>query len=287
MLGKKVFDKLRTDGNYELYTAARSADLNSSNHYICDLQEPGKLKDIIKEIKPAIVINCSGITNIKFCQEHKEYAQQVHTGSTSVITENIDTGCYYLHISTDSVFDGNIGNYTEEASLHPLNYYAQSKAEGDKVALKNHQRSLILRVNIYGVNSPGQNSLMEWGIKSFLKRGKIAGYDNVIFNPLYTGQLSEIILYLLNHQQYGILNVGCKEKYSKYQFLRELQSLLEVDDSLLQKSIYTADDQEIKRPLNTTLDLAKFSSFYPLPSIIDGIKEAIEEFKKNIMSVKK
>jgi dTDP-4-dehydrorhamnose reductase len=287
MLGKKVFNGLRTDGNYELYTASRNIDLNSSNHYICDLKEQDKVRNIIKEINPGIVINCSGITNLQFCEENKEYTHRVHVASTSVITKSITKDCYYLHISTDSVFDGNVGNYTEADNLHPLNYYAQSKAEGDKAALKNHQNSLILRVNIFGASSPGQNSLMEWGIKSFLKKEKIFGYDNIIFNPLYTGQLSEIILYLLSHRQYGILNVGCKEKYSKYQFLKEVQSSLAIDDNLLQRSVYTSEGQAIKRPLNTTLDLTKFSSWYDLPSIIDGIKDGIDEFKRNIKTVEK
>jgi hypothetical protein len=56
---------------------------------------------------------------------------------------------------------------------------------------------------------------------------------------------------------------------------------LGADNDLLLKANYNSDDQEIKRPLNTTLDLSRFSKFYNVPSIIDGIGEAIEEFKKN------
>lgn len=281
MLGKKVFNDFKNYQKYELHTITRSANPDSLNHHICDLKDSNELQVIINTINPDVAINCSGITNLRLCEEDKKYAHQVHVESTSVITKCINKDCYYLHISTDSVFDGKNGEYTETDRPYPLNYYAQSKLDGDKVAMANHENTLILRVNIFGVNSPGGNSLMEWGIKNFLKKENIVGYDNVFFNPLYAGQLSKLILYLMDNRQFDIFNIGCKERYSKYLFLKEVLYLVGGDDNLLKKASYSTDGQKIKRPLNTTLNLTRLSSFYEVPLITDGIKEAIADFLKS------
>jgi dTDP-4-dehydrorhamnose reductase len=82
-------------------------------------------------------------------------------------------GIRMVHFSTDAVFDGTIGCYTETDQPNPINHYAFTKVEGERAVLAANPDALIARVNFYGWSLRGQRSLAEYFFYSFPKASRL------------------------------------------------------------------------------------------------------------------
>ena len=86
-----------------------------------------------------------------------------------------------LYISTDSVFDGGRGNYSETDTPGPVNAYAKTKLHGEREVLRQNPTALIARVNFYGWNAQEKHSLAEWLLQQFTLGKLVPGFSDVFF----------------------------------------------------------------------------------------------------------
>jgi len=279
MLGKSVASLFRNEKQFHLTTLSRSAGVGQDDHYQCDLTEHRGLGLLVAAIRPDLVINCSGIVDLGLCEANRDYARQVHVESTRVICSNLLQEALYIHISTDSVFDGLKGDYSENDVPHPLNYYAESKLAGEIAAMTTHPNTIVLRCNMYGLHSSAKKSLAEWALSSISAGLPVTGFTNVWFNPLHTKQLSDIILALSKTDYRGILNAGCLEYISKYEFLRTVARAIPAVEGYQVLSGEYQPGAGVARPLNTTLNTTTLASVCSVPAFCDGIDLLLSEFK--------
>ena len=133
------------------------------------------------------------------CEVNREYVYNLHVSSTSQLA-NFDSVEKFIYISTDSLFDGQKGDYTESDLVNPLNYYAITKSKGEEVVLKSDKQYAVVRTNIIGFHKPLRNSLFEWAYKSLNEKAQIKGFTNVYFNPLCCLVLAQGISELLHRE---------------------------------------------------------------------------------------
>ncbi|WP_409068649.1 dTDP-4-dehydrorhamnose reductase family protein [Clostridium sp. FAM 1755] len=279
MLGKSIINDFKDDNRFEVYGISRRINekVNNYNRVITDITDNDQLIKILRRINPDVIIHCAANTNVDDCSDNKEYTYKLHVEATQTLAE---FNSRYIYISTDSVFDGQKGDYSEEDEINPLNYYATTKLEGERVSLNSNSKTLILRTNIYGFHLEEKNSLVEWALGNLLLDNKINGFNNVYFNPVYVGQLAKIIKKIVTSSNItGILNIGSKEYISKYEFLIRLAEVFNIYINLvIPKSI---DDIKfsVLRPRNTTLKLDKLQHILKeIPSIDEGIKELRKDY---------
>lgn len=283
MLGKDICSGLLAQDNLEVFGANRTEDVNLDKDHsiLCDITDFPELTNILEHINPDIIIHCAANVNVDGCEKDKEYAYKLNTESTRVLAAYNPINTKFIYISTDSVFDGETGDYKEEDETNPLNYYAWSKLQGEKFALKENPNSIVLRANIYGLHKSEGSSLVEWGLKSLKENKKILGFDDVYFNPLYTNQLAKIIIELLNINFKGIVHTGSENIVSKYEFLIRLAQRFSMDTNFISKSSIDSISFNAKRPKNTNLNidkllnLAKFSA-----TLEDGFNELFRDYNK-------
>ena len=116
----------------------------------CDLLDDNAIGKIICDFNPSVIIHCASLTNIDQCEIDKNLTEKINIGSTKNIIEAIsDKDIKLVYISTDSVYDGIKGDFSEDDKINPLNYYGLSKYEGELQILRK-EHSLILRTNIFG-----------------------------------------------------------------------------------------------------------------------------------------
>jgi len=189
-----------------------------------------------------------------------------------------------LYISTDSVFNGEKGNYTEESTPDPLNNYGMTKYLGELAVRANNKNSLVIRTNIFGYNNPLKASLAEWAIKEFKNGNHVNGYSNVIFNAIYTKHLANIIVNLVDKDQNGVINIASKTQISKYDFLVKLANSMGQSSDIVSKAkLITNADKSMIRPLNTTLNVDRAAKFIELPTIESGITELAKDYKEEVV----
>jgi dTDP-4-dehydrorhamnose reductase len=258
MLGMAVYRHFKQLNSYKIYGVSRNKNfrLEGAEILIGDLTSEVFLNSI-QSLKFNSIIHCSAEVNVNLCEIDKVLAYKANVCATELLFSHLDSD-NYIYISTDAVFDGEMGNYKEDSLVNPLSYYAETKLLGEGVVINNAKNHYILRTNIYGFNVPMKKSLFEWGYTE-LKDGKtINGFSNMYFNPMYVGQLAEIIEKIVAFDiDYGIYNVAINEQISKYDFLLKIKKEFNFSKQEVNCIEFNQNDFVAPRALNTTLDNSK------------------------------
>lgn len=279
MLGKDVFQHLAKKG-FEVFGVdlVKSDLLPEVSQYVGDVTKKEFILPLLNTISPDVIIHCAAIVNLNFCEKKPALAYLLHSETTRFFSSYNPEKTKLIYISTDSVFDGEKGNYTETDTPNPVNYYAKSKLEGENAAQLNPNH-IIIRTNIFGFNIPLKSSLAEWAIKKLEAKNSIHGFTDVIFNAIYTKHLSEIIGSLIKKDFRGLINIASKNAISKYEFLVKIAKALNISTELVKKSNSTTIHFDVPRPLNTYLNIQKLESLFPVPTIETGIINMIKDFR--------
>jgi dTDP-4-dehydrorhamnose reductase len=266
MLGKDIYTLLKSEG-YDVFGISRN--MGQFSDYLIDLTNEKQLLNFLDMSKPQIIIHCAANTDVNDCELNKENAFLLNVKSTEILS-SFSNDVRFIYVSTDSVFDGQKGNFKEVDQTNPLNYYAYTKLEAEKAVINNNKNSVILRTNIYGYHINRGKSLFEWAFNNLKHNQIINGFQDVYFNPLYTKQLSKVIKALVDNKKInGIFHAGCKEKISKYDFIKKVAEKFTFETSMITAKSIDEFSSETKRPKDTTLESSKLSGILDMEFGID------------------
>jgi dTDP-4-dehydrorhamnose reductase len=232
MLGHKVFQRLHT--HLETYVTFRDT-YGTRDHYplyaktdhtymfggidaldICGLQK------LMKQVKPVGVINCAGIVKQRDEAKAAIPSIQVNALFPHLLADLCEgQGARLIHLSTDCVFSGLKGNYSESDLPDPVDLYGRTKLLGEL----NRQGCLTLRTSIIGWELKNHASLLEWFAT---QRGNtIKGFRHAIYTGLATATLADLIGYLLEAKQElsGLYQVA-SSPITKYELLQRMRDAL-------------------------------------------------------------
>jgi dTDP-4-dehydrorhamnose reductase len=284
LLGKDLYNLFIQDESFEISSISRNNQLDRQNHYVFDLQNTDSITKIVNKINPQIIINAAANVNLESCEINKEYTKKIHVDLVNALTKSTNIEIF-IQISTDSVFDGTKSNYKETDLPNPLNYYASTKYEAEKIILESKIKNiLILRTNMIGFGSNTNNSFFEWAYKNIVQNNFINGYENVIFNPLYTQSIAEIVLIAIKKSlfEYKLLHIGSANYISKYNLLNLISEKLNSNKGLIKKIKLVDENVTILRPHNTSLNCDLFSKVFSteLTQVEDQLDKLLLNFKK-------
>ena len=173
-----------------------------------------QLDKIIESTKPDVVINCIGILNQK-AEDNKTLAVIANSLLPHYIDQLSEKYSFkFIHISTDCVFSGNTGSYTEDSFQDATSFYGRSKALGEI----DNNRSVTLRTSIVGpdINENGIG-LFNWFMK---QTGEVQGFTNVIWTGVTTIELAKQIEFAIKNDLKGLYNVVNGDVIDKYSLLQ-------------------------------------------------------------------
>jgi dTDP-4-dehydrorhamnose reductase len=152
-----------------------------------DLLDVDRLRPLFREIQPTALIHAAAMADIDFCEANKEVAQRVNVGVTEELVRLCGAcGTKMILLSTDTVFDGRKGNYSEDDSPNPVNLYAQTKADAERVVSGLERNWVVTRLSlVVGLPMLGAgNSFLSRMIPA-MQAGREVGFpDNEIRSPL-------------------------------------------------------------------------------------------------------
>lgn len=251
-----------------------ASDLPELTHVSGDLTAPLAARDLLRRIEPQWVVNCAAFTNVDECERNPARAHALNVELPRLLAAACaEAGVGLVHISTDSVFDGRRGSYSEEDEAAPVNVYARSKLEGERAVEEECPEAVVLRTNFIGV-SPSRNAgLADW-ITTKLESGeRILGFTDVIFAPLLANELARIILAAIDSRLKGLYHASARDACSKYHFARRLAAALGLDSSLVDRAVVADANLAAPRPLNISLSPLRLEGALgrPMPSVEDAI----------------
>ena len=278
MLGKYIFQELKK--NHLLFHNGINKKKNS-------LSKINKLKKLLITSRPDVVINAAGFTNIDLCEKNKKKSKIINVKIIENIfnlKKKLNQQFSFIQISTDQIYDFKNKYKAKEIDKPKINNeYSKQKYLAEKVCKKN--KSIILRVNFFGLSMVKKESFSDWIIKSFKKKKPFYLVDDVFFSPLRMFTIAKIISKILRTEhlkRYGIFNLGSKDGISKKSFALRFADLLNIDNKLYQtKKINNICST--KRSKNMMMNVLKFEKTFKivLPKVYKEIKEEILSYEKN------
>lgn len=256
-----------------------------------DITDEKAVHQVLQKEKPTVILHCAAWTAVDLAEEEQNkktvYAVNV-TGTENLAKEAAALGARFVYISTDYVFNGEgttpwKPDCTEYA---PLNYYGQTKWQGEQMVKQYLSSYFIVRIAwVFGLN--GGNF-----IKTMLKVGKnhdrLTVVKDQIGTPTYTKDLARLLVDMIQTEKYGIYHATNEGGYiSWYDFAVEIFRQAAVldpayDEEHLQVVPVTTEEYGVskaRRPFNSRLDRSKLveQGFEPLPDWKDALARYIKE----------
>lgn len=142
LLGSKVIELAQRD--YEVIPLHNTKPLHPHSLKL-DITNQSQVLNLLNRLKPNVIIHTASETNVDRCETQKEQAWKTNVqGTRNIALACSKIGAKLVYISTDYVFDGEKGNYTEHDKPNPINYYGVTKLEGEKQVIKHCKKKTII-----------------------------------------------------------------------------------------------------------------------------------------------
>lgn len=277
-LGHDVINELKLRGH-----EAFGSDITESADIKLDITDKNAVETVLKKIQPDAVIHCAAWTAVDAAEDEdnreKVYAVNV-TGTRNIAEVCKQLDCKMIYISTDYVFNGQ-GTEPWKADCKdfaPLNYYGQTKLEGELAVAELLNKFFIVRIAwVFGLN--GKNF-----IKTMINVGK--KYDTVrvvndqIGTPTYTYDLARLLVDMIETDKYGYYHATNEGGYiSWYDFCCEFYKQYGLKTKVVPVTTEEYGLSKAARPFNSRLDKSKLIEvgFEPLPTWQNAVKRYLEE----------
>lgn len=212
MAGHVIYLYLRSLDKYEMRNTVFRKKLTADS-VIMNATDPIAIERIIDDIRPDIVINCIGAL-VRESREHPDNAILLNAWLPHYLHKVCSNqGVKLIHISTDCVFSGQKGHYTETDFRDADDVYGRSKALGEI----NNDRDLTIRTSIIGPElKENGEGLFHWFMT---QKEPVYGFKTAIWGGVTTLELAKAIDYAIENETAGLVQLSNGEGISKYDLL--------------------------------------------------------------------
>ena len=245
MLGHTLLSEFEHVESVEVHGAVRtlgllehalSADLLKRVASGVDAMDIEAVRALLRDVKPHVVVNCVGV--IKQDARISDAISTIKVNSLFphiLARECVEIEARLIHVSTDCVFSGDRGNYVEEDTPDPTDFYGRSKLLGELTSAP----ALTLRTSIVGHELGSTRSLVDWFLS---QSGMVNGYTRAIYSGVTTTEFARILSSVVfpSKQLTGLLHVA-SDPISKYELLRLVASEYEWRGTLVPFPGYACD----------------------------------------------
>ena len=267
MAGHMIFNYFKNLNQMQVFGIVRN-NKDEKNVFSLDVSNTSELKHILEENKFNYIVNCIGILN-KDAEDNPENAIWYNSFFPHFLEKSTkETPTKLIHISTDCVFSGTKGNYTENDFKDGIGFYAQSKALGEVV----NKKDTTIRTSIIGPElNPNGIGLLNWFLNQ-PEEANLKGFTNAFWTGITTLELAKVIEQIIDQNIVGLIQVTPKNAISKYE-------LLSLFNAVFRKGMLTIlEDSNYK--VDKSLKSIRTDFVYIVPSY----EEMLESQKKWMMA---
>ncbi|MCP5426308.1 MAG: NAD(P)-dependent oxidoreductase [Gammaproteobacteria bacterium] len=200
-----------------------------------DLCDREQARRVLHAVAPTVIIHCAAMADFNRCALDPARARAVNVQGAANLAEGAaDIGARLIHLSTDLVFSGDRGQYTEQDVPDPQSEYGRTKYAAERVVQACCENAVIVRpALIFGSSPSGRSSFTEQ-ILQRLKRGEtVPLFEDEYRTPVSLTTLCDQLLELALGDHRGVFHLGGPERLSRFQFGRRLASALGLNDELI------------------------------------------------------
>lgn len=265
LLGQKLVDLLHTEPTVKLIASSRGQNKLSQIYpqvafAAMDVTNAEQVEQVIAETQPTHIIHTAAMTNVDDCETQREECWKQNVDAVeNLVKASEKHGVHLIHVSTDFIFDGENGPYTEEAVGSPVNFYGESKLAAEELVKQASCKWAILRtVLVFGiVHDYGRSNIVLW-VKGSLEQSKtIKVVNDQLRTPTLAEDLAQGCWLAAQQDAQGIYNISGEELLTPHQMALQVADYFELDKSLIEEVDGTQFTQTAKRPPRTGFSIIK------------------------------
>jgi len=245
---------------------ARDFELTSFERRQLDLGQLDRVRSALAATKFELLINCAALTNVDYCESHREEAFVVNAEAPRLLAEIAnEKSARLVHFSTDYVFDGKKTDpYVEEDKAVPLSVYGESKLEGEQRVLEASSQHLVVRLSwVFG---PAKPSFIDQIIQRARENDVVTAVADKFSAPTFTIDVAGWLRLVVEKNAHGILhlanNGGCSwQEWAQYAIdVCRSRGLPLKAERVEAVSLGDMKNFVAQRPVHTVLSTAKFTA---------------------------
>lgn len=232
-----------------------------------DITNQKNVEELIHNYKPDIIIHLAAMTDVDGCEKDPEIAFDVNVRATENLLKNFRGK--FIYISTDYVFDGEEGPYSEDDKVNPVSVYGKTKLYGESLIKESDIDWVILRSNIiFSYNDRTKASFVNWVVDSLKRKQIITVVNDQWNNPTWTNDLANVISMIIKKNISGLYHYGGGDFLNRLEFAKMIASAFSLDRELIQPITTPELNWLAQRPLKSGLYTNKIEldlGIEPLP----------------------
>ena len=222
-----------------------------SQYHPVDFGNREALIEAIQKIAPDFIINAAAITDVDGCERNPELNDRINR---DVVGWMAATGIPLVQVSTDYVFDGVSGPYSENDPVHPLSHYGRAKLESEALTLQGSPHSLVVRtLLLWGLGKGAKKSFTDFVQESLAAEKSVRIVTDQWGNPTLAYDLALAIWALMENKRSGIYHAAGEDWMSRFDWAVAVAAFYGFNASLIQTAVTADLKQDAERPLKSGL----------------------------------
>ncbi len=265
LLGQHLI-KVLLHKNYQVIATSRGESrlpfqpTDNYTYHEMDVANAMETFSVMSLEKPDVVVHAAAMTQVDDCELRPQQCEKINVQGTSQILTDAETfSSHFIFISTDFVFDGEKGNYSEEEDTKPISLYGFSKLQAESMVQTSTIPFAIIRTClVYGNLLKGTRSnIISW-VKESLEQGKtIQVVSDQLRTPTYVEDLANGIALIIEKKATGIYHISGKDWLTPYDMAIKTANKFKLDISKIVKVDASTFKQPGRRPLKTGFVIEK------------------------------
>lgn len=249
-----------------------------------DITKRGPVKEIIISYQPCCIINTAAMTDVDGCETQKEQCWKINVEAVENLIYAVrNTETKIVQLSSDYVFDGKNGPYSETNVPKPLGYYGKSKLASENLLIAEGVVHAVVRTMVlYGYGIEIRPNFVTWLIEKLKNGESVKIVTDQFGNPTLADDLSNAILQIIERKKWDLYHISGSELIDRYNFALKIADIFKLDKNLITPITTPELSQPAPRPLQSgfIIDKAKTELGVEMSNIEEGLKMIKKHDKK-------
>jgi len=267
-------------------TPSPKASADKSQLIILDLTKKETVKKVVFDVQPEIIIHAAALTEVDLCEKDKTLAQKINVGITETLTQIAEQAKSFLvYISTDFVFNGKRGNYTEKDQPDPVNFYGQTKYEGETIVQTLRHYCILRTAFPYRADFPLKKDCLRWMLEKLERNEEIRAVSDQFVTPTFIDDMAAAIDKVIALKPVGVYHMAGSQRVSWFRAAEIMAQIFRFNPDLIKPIPYeefAKGKDRALRPHDSSLSCVKLEKDFniKMSSLEDGLKEIRQQREK-------
>jgi dTDP-4-dehydrorhamnose reductase len=289
LIGSYLLTQIQEDHTNDIYVTVHESTPKFGKNIQGDLSETKNLHKKLMEIGPDIIVNLAALTNVDICEIQPDLATRLNRDLVTAISKYINdnnNNVYFLHVSTDYVFDGAEGNYKEDSQTNPVNLYGLTKLQGENEIISRliEGNWCIARISSpFGLH-PKKETFPVFLLEKLRKGQNVKVVIDQYTSPTYAMDLAKTFEEIIDRRIKGLIHTSGTSRLSRYEQALKITREFGLNEQLILKVRSEDMNWKAQRPNDSSLDVNKACKLL-IQNKPKSFDDALSEFAKEAHDV--